>query len=342
VCTFHVVCQLGFSKHWQSLVLSDGRRAQVPHAPRDFWTQRARWAKAAHLYILDPRSVFWRRQPHMTAYQKSLYCVPLILHCCIVFTEPVMFTLPFLCVVFNICPYGIDLWLWLTHFLRLVFTFFLSTHADSISKRVSALHSQTSSRVLFFINVKAVLNTIMVGLGYKLPGAFKETKKAGAPHPVAEAAALRGGAAPRAAYAPSVEIDASSEGDSDEELWPQEAQPATAAEAGRDALSRSRPARGCAEGQEAGDGFESGLVQQLMNADDSLPDVKASGVRTRMVRRTAAYQSFMWHFPCDPVRYCSRCTECMPFRCMGTPAWEVAYCHRLLSASCQTFQWQLQ
>lgn len=153
-------------------------RVQVPHAPRDFWKQRARWAKAAHLYILDPHSVFWRPQRHMSLYQKALYCTPLLLHLCIFFTEPVMFTLPFICVVGNICPYGIDLWLWLTHLLRLTFTFLLSTHADSIAKRVAALNAQTSSRVLFFVNVKAVINTLMVGVGWKLPGAFKETKKA--------------------------------------------------------------------------------------------------------------------------------------------------------------------
>lgn len=99
-----------------------------------------------------------------------------------------MFTLPFICVVCNICPYGIDLWLWLTHFFRLASTFILTIHADTLGKRLAALNSQTSSRILYFINVKAVLNTIMVTLRWKLPGAFKETKKAStAPEPVAEA-----------------------------------------------------------------------------------------------------------------------------------------------------------
>jgi hypothetical protein len=165
-------------------------RGEVPHAPRDFWKQRSRWAKASHLYILDPHSVFWRKQPHMSGYQKSLYCVPLILHFTIFFTEPVMFTLPTFCIIFSICPYGIDTWLWLTHFFRLVITFLISTHGDSLVKRWAALAAQTSSRVLYFVNVKAVLNTLMVGLRWKKPGAFKVTAKAptaGAPRPVAEA-----------------------------------------------------------------------------------------------------------------------------------------------------------
>jgi hypothetical protein len=162
--------------------------AQVPHAPRDFWKQRSRWAKAAHLYILDSKSVFWRRQQHMTLYQKSLYCIPLMLHFWIVLTEPVMFTLPFICVVWNLCPYGIDVWLWASHFLKLSITFILSTHADTWAKRVAALNAQTSSRILFFVNVKAVFNTIMVGLRWKLPGAFKETKKTVVvPRPLGEA-----------------------------------------------------------------------------------------------------------------------------------------------------------
>ena len=100
----------------------------------------------------------------------------------------------FICVTFDVCPYGIDVWLWLTHLLRLCITFLLSTHADTIGKRVSALHAQTSSRVLFFVNVKAVLNTIMVGVGWKLPGAFKETKKAGAKPGAGAVAEAAGGA----------------------------------------------------------------------------------------------------------------------------------------------------
>ena len=54
------------------------------------------------------------------------------------------------------------------------------------------------ARVLFFVNVKAVLNTIMVYTGWKRPGAFKVTTKAGgAPTPA-------GGAAPAAVEAAPV------------------------------------------------------------------------------------------------------------------------------------------
>ena len=35
------------------------------------------------------------------------------------------------------------------------------------------------ARILFFVNVKAVLNTVMVYLGWKLPGGFKVTAKGG-------------------------------------------------------------------------------------------------------------------------------------------------------------------
>lgn len=175
---------------------------QVPHAPRDFWKQRARWAKASHLYVLDRHSVFWKRQPYMTLYQKTLYGLPLLLHITVTLTEPVMFTLPLVCLGFDICPYGMDLWLWLTHFLRLLLTFLVCTHADSLSKRFAALNTLTASRILFFVNVKAVVNTAMVYLRWKRPGMFKVTRKApmsAAPPPLppadAEVYVMRNGAA---------------------------------------------------------------------------------------------------------------------------------------------------
>lgn len=167
---------LGYKSVFLDEVLALG---EVPHAPRDFWKQRSRWHKAAHLYILDRHSVFWRSQPYMTFYQKSLYCIPMILHLTVFLSEPFMFTLPLLCLCFGVCPYGMDIWLWATHFLKLFFNFLISTHADTISGRVAALQAQTASRVLYFISVKAVLNTIMVYFRWKRPGAFKVTEKAG-------------------------------------------------------------------------------------------------------------------------------------------------------------------
>eukprot|EP00892_Ulva_mutabilis_P010707 jgi/Ulvmu1/8008/UM004_0244.1 len=166
---------LGFKSVFLDEILA---RGEVPHAPRDFWKQRARWAKASHLYVLDRHSVFWKAQPYMSLYQKSLYGLPLLLHFTVVFTEPIMFTLPLVCLGFDICPYGMDIWLWVTHFMRLLLTFLVCTHADSLSKRFAALNTLTASRVLFFVNVKAVVNTIMVYLRWKRPGAFKVTRKA--------------------------------------------------------------------------------------------------------------------------------------------------------------------
>lgn len=97
----------------------------------------------------------------------------------------------------NICPYGIDLLLWITHFAKLVTTFLISSYADTLELSRAAIYGQTMARVLFFTNVKAVLNTMMVYTGWKRPGAFKVTTKAGgAPTPAG------GGDAPPAPVAP--------------------------------------------------------------------------------------------------------------------------------------------
>lgn len=164
-------------------------KGEVPRGARDIWKQRSRWAAAAHMYILDPSSVFWRKQPHMSFWQKSLYWIPMVLHWTLIWSEPIMFTMPLMCLVLNICPYGIDPLLWFTHFAKLVTTFLISSYADTLELSRAAIYGQTMARVLFFVNVKAVLNTIMVYTGWKRPGAFKVTIKAGgAPKPAAPAA----------------------------------------------------------------------------------------------------------------------------------------------------------
>jgi hypothetical protein len=156
-------------------------KGEVPRGPRDIWKQRSRWASAAHMYILTPDSVFWYKQRHMSFWQKSLYWIPMILHFTLIWAEPVMFMMPILCLVGNICPYGVDTALWTTHFFKLITTFLVSSYADwSLELSAAAIYGQTMARVLFWVNVKAVLNTVMVYTGWKRPGAFKVTNKGGA------------------------------------------------------------------------------------------------------------------------------------------------------------------
>ena len=44
------------------------------------WRQRLRWLKGGHLFILAPNSVFFRKQPHMSFYQKALYWLCPVAH----------------------------------------------------------------------------------------------------------------------------------------------------------------------------------------------------------------------------------------------------------------------
>jgi hypothetical protein len=162
-------------------------KGEVPRDARSIWKQRSRWASAAHMYILDPNSVFWLKQRHMTFWQKSLYWIPMILHWTLIWAEPIMFLMPIMCLGFDICPYGVDILLWTTHFLKLLTTFFVSSYADfSFELSAAAIYGQTMARVLFWVNVKAVLNTVMVYTGWKRPGAFKVTQKGAPPKAMAD------------------------------------------------------------------------------------------------------------------------------------------------------------
>jgi cellulose synthase/poly-beta-1,6-N-acetylglucosamine synthase-like glycosyltransferase len=72
-------------------------KGEVPRDARSIWKQRSRWASAAHMYILDPSSVFWRKQKNMSYWQKSLYWIPMVLHWTLLWAEPIMFSMPIVC-----------------------------------------------------------------------------------------------------------------------------------------------------------------------------------------------------------------------------------------------------
>jgi hypothetical protein len=147
--------------------------------PRSMWRQRGRWMKGGHLYVMAPNSIFFKRTPHMTLYQKSLYWIAPIAHFSQLLGEPVMFTLPFFCLVLKQCPYGMDIYLFWTHFLHVGASFVFSIyHWDSRNVR-AALSGKSATRILWFTAFKACMNTIMVFTGYKKAGHFKFTPKAG-------------------------------------------------------------------------------------------------------------------------------------------------------------------
>lgn len=153
------------------------------------WRQRLRWLKGGHLFILAPGSVFFDKQPHMSLYQKALYWLCPIAHFVQFFFEPVIFTLPFLCLVFQMCPYGMDELLFWTHIGHLGMSFIFSVYHSNLERVRIALSAKGGYRVLWFTSVKACLNTIMVHTGWKNPGHFKFTPKAGV---TAEEAAVTG------------------------------------------------------------------------------------------------------------------------------------------------------
>ena len=162
---------------------------QVPLDIRSMWRQRLRWLKGGHLFILSPGSVFFKRQPHMSLYQKALYWLCPVAHFIQLFFEPVIFSLPFLCLVFSTCPYGMDSLLFWTHIAHLGMSFIFSTYHTDLERTRIALSAKGGYRVLWFTSVKACINTIMVHTGWKNPGHFKFTPKAGVS---AEEAAVSG------------------------------------------------------------------------------------------------------------------------------------------------------
>ena len=89
---------------------------QVPLEARAMWRQRFRWFKGGHLFLLSPTSVFFEKHKHMSFYQKSLYWICLVANVVSIYAEPVLMSMPFLCLVLDVCVYGLDDLLFWTHF----------------------------------------------------------------------------------------------------------------------------------------------------------------------------------------------------------------------------------
>jgi hypothetical protein len=141
------------------------------------WRQRLRWLKGAHLFLISPESVFFKKQRHMSFYQQSLYCLCPISHFIQFWAEPITVTIPFMCLILSICPYGMDALLFYSHFAFIGIITLNSVYYNEDKYKVVALQVKTGYRILWFTTVKAVINTIMVVSGFKPRGHFKFTPK---------------------------------------------------------------------------------------------------------------------------------------------------------------------
>ena len=70
--------------------------------------------------MLSPTSVFFEKHRHMTFYQKTLYWICLVANVLSIYADPVLMAMPFLCLVLEICVYGLDDLLFWTHFVNTI------------------------------------------------------------------------------------------------------------------------------------------------------------------------------------------------------------------------------
>eukprot|EP00892_Ulva_mutabilis_P012255 jgi/Ulvmu1/9401/UM051_0029.1 len=152
---------------------------ETPLDPRGMWRQRLRWFKGGHLFLFSKNSVFFKNDNHLTLYHKALYFFGPTTHFVMFVFEPFITTLPFMCLVFRVCPYGMDPILFWTHFAHIGISFFASVYDRSFDHILTGICAKGGIRILYFTAFKACVNTVMVALGYKKPGAFKITRKVG-------------------------------------------------------------------------------------------------------------------------------------------------------------------
>lgn len=82
------------------------------------------------MFVLDPKSVFHQKQPHMTFWQKLSYCTYPIKHFANFFADPFLIAMPFMCLVLDTCVYGMDSVLFWTSTAQIVMTQLGSLYYD--------------------------------------------------------------------------------------------------------------------------------------------------------------------------------------------------------------------
>jgi hypothetical protein len=140
--------------------------------------QRVSCMKGGHLFVLSPHSIFWKKQANVTFFQKAAYCVGPIAHAVNFWAEPIMFSLPFLCLGCNICAFGLDEILFATHVAVVGTSLLHSSYGHTWNVVLAGVTSRSAARIQWFTGFKAIMNTIMVLSGYKRPPRFKVTPKA--------------------------------------------------------------------------------------------------------------------------------------------------------------------
>jgi hypothetical protein len=145
--------------------------------------------KGGHLFVLSKHSIFWTKQPNVSLFQKAAYCLGPFSHVVNFWAEPVMMLLPFMCLGLDVCAYGLDATLFATHVIRVGTSLLHSSYGHSWEIIMAGITSRSAARIQWFTGFKAVLNTIMVLVGFKRPPRFKVTPKTVVSAPAAEPAA---------------------------------------------------------------------------------------------------------------------------------------------------------
>lgn len=174
----HLGSRLHFLGYHSVVLNEELAYGEVPLPPREIFKQRNRWAKAGHMYILDDNSVFRRTSPYMGWYSKLTYCAPMIIHVISFISEPITILAPPVCLLTDLCPFGMSRSLWISHFMAIASGIFLIC-LPTFCKPWRFIYNHVSNRVQLMVSMKAVVNTMLVMSKMKKPSCFKTSMKSG-------------------------------------------------------------------------------------------------------------------------------------------------------------------
>ena len=143
---------------------------QVPTACRGPWLDRRRWLAGGHRFTLSPSSLSSCDRQYASAFQHALHCLSPIAHGLSLLSAPVMASMPFMCAVLRLCPYGMDPLLLWTHLAHLGTAGLVLVYHPNPARVWRAFGAHITARNLWLTAALASVHTVVVRAGLARAG----------------------------------------------------------------------------------------------------------------------------------------------------------------------------
>ena len=138
---------------------------QAPLDAQSLWRQRPPWHAGGHRLAVDRGSVLRTPQRHVSTFQKAAYGLGAVADLVALWAQPILFTMPFLCAVGDVCAYGLDRALFATRVIRAAAALTLASYGACRRDMLAALAARGAARARWVAAARAAATSLAALLG---------------------------------------------------------------------------------------------------------------------------------------------------------------------------------